>query len=83
MCPYRCQYPTYKDPPRLIKRTILELKIRCRECKRIFTIENIDAHEIVCKKPKCASPDCQILETAFTQTYTVNALIIYILGRKT
>ena len=63
MCPYRCTKPTYVKIPKLAMRAINELKIYCRNCKKVFTLDSIDSHGKSCMKPKCANIGCSVLET--------------------
>ena len=70
-CPFRCQNATYVKPPKILKRTIDEMKIHCKKCNAIVTVENIDKHETVCQRPKCGCPDCTTLEESMKHTYKV------------
>ncbi len=71
VCPFRCPNPVYKAAPRIVKRAIYELKIYCKGCKKEFKVEEIDAHELICDKPKCACYDCDTLESNMKQMITV------------
>ena len=74
VCPYRCPNPTYIAAPKLIKRAIYEMKIKCQKCKQIFTIDQIEKHETDCQKPKCGCQDCKVTEDGMTQVYKLDEL---------
>lgn len=63
--------------PKLVMRAIKELKIKCQSCKKVFTLDEIDNHTKSCMKPKCAGPDCSVLEEEMKRVYKVILIIKY------
>jgi hypothetical protein len=70
-CPYSCPNPTYSNIPRLVVRAINELKIKCSNCSSIFTLEQIDSHQVKCLRAKCACPGCSVLESDIMTVHKV------------
>ena len=71
-CPYRCVNPVYNPVPKIVKRAILELKIKCRHCGLIMPVEQLDKHTVGCMKPKCACLGCSKLEEEMKQSFSID-----------